>query len=281
MLNFFKRKVDPKTELKKVLSDASLPSFPTAVMNALEKVRSADASSQEVAKAVSVDPGITAKLLGAVNSASYAMRHRIRSIDHAVSILGRNELESMLLSMGTRDVLPRNSVPGYDASRFWVTAARRATTARSLAERIAPRTCSESFTASLLQDMAVPLLAIRREDYGPVLEQWHRGSEDLAKLERETFDWDHAEVATWMCAEWKFPDELTDAIAAHHGTTDGDPAGLAAVNLVAPLREVDEEIGIERLVETAHDSYGLSKDETKQLVEESFESAREISQLFS
>ena len=40
MLNFFKKKqIDPKEQMKAVLGEYELPSFPVIVMSALEKVR--------------------------------------------------------------------------------------------------------------------------------------------------------------------------------------------------------------------------------------------------
>ena len=283
MLNIFKKKqIDPKEQMKAVLGDYHLQSFPVIVMNALEKVRDIDASNSEISELVASDPGLSVRLLTTVNSAAYALRHKVNNIDHAVSLMGRGELESLLISMAVHEVIPTENVPGFDTHRFWGSAARRAALARGLADLIDPSSRSESFTAALLQDMAIPILALQRaDDYGPVLEHWHANGADLATLEREAFGWDHATVAMWMCDDWGFPDRIAEAIGAHHGTDDDELVALPAVSLVSVLREQeDASSGVEQLVENAFEDYNLPKDQVIELVDESFAAAEDISRMF-
>ena len=283
MLKLFKKKKpDAKRQLREVLGDCELPSFPAILAAALEKVRDPDGPLHEIGDLVATDPGLTVRLLSTVNSPAFALRHKVRSIHHAVSLLGRSQLESILISMAVSQSLPSRAARGFEPSRFWITAAKRATTARALADRIDPSTQSESFTASLLQDLAVPILSHRRErEYGPLLEHWHNSVDDLAALERREFGWDHAAVGGAMCEEWRFPERQAQAIAEHHDEADDDPPALPAVRLVAALREIEEQAGIERLVERTRETYGVPADETIALVRASFESADEISRLFT
>lgn len=282
MLNFFKKKkIDPKEQMRAVLGDYQLPSFPVIVMSAMEKVRDADASNAEISELVASDPGLSVRLLTTVNSAAYALKHKVNSIDHAVSLMGRGELESVLISMAVHEVMPTENIPVFDTQRFWGAAARRAALARGLADLIDPSSRSESFTAALLQDMAIPILAQQRaDDYGPVLEHWYANGIDLATLERETFDWDHATVAMWMCDDWGFPDRIAEAIGAHHGSND-DLVALPAVSLVGVLREQGESTGVEQLVESTHENYGLTREQVVELVDTSFAAADDIARMFA
>jgi HD-like signal output (HDOD) protein len=283
MLNIFKKKqIDPKEQMKAVLGEYQLQSFPVIVMNALEKVRDADASNPEISDLVATDPGLSVRLLTTVNSAAYALRHKVSNVDHAVSLMGRGELESVLISMAVHEVMPADNIPGFDAHRFWGAAARRAALARGLADLIDPSSRSESFTAALLQDMAIPILAQQRaDDYGPVLERWHANGADLATLEREAFGWDHATVAMWMCDDWGFPDRIAEAIGAHHGTDDDELVALPAVSLVSVLREQDDATsGVEQLIENACENYNLPEEQVIELVDSSFAAAEDISRMF-
>lgn len=264
--------------IQAAIGDFELPSFPAVTMRALEAARNPEVTTSTIADIVATDPGLTTRLLNTVNSAAFALRHEVRSVHHAISMLGRNQLESILIAVAVGGALPGSPAPGFEATRFWRTAAQRAALASSLADRLDPARKSESFTAALLQDMALPLLAHHRgEDYGPLLLQWHNGQEDLVQLEREAFDWDHAVIGEAMCARWKFPAGLAEAIAGHHE----DEIGIPAVDLVAVLREVDVEYGLDQLVERAKSTFGLSEDETSKLVHESFETANGMARLFS
>ncbi|MGB5306156.1 MAG: HDOD domain-containing protein [Gammaproteobacteria bacterium] len=284
MLQLFKRKNhSPREEMQAVLGDYELPSFPVIVLNALEKVRDEQASPTAIAEVVASDPGLTVQLLKTVNSAAYSLKHKVENIDHAVSLLGRGELETILISVGVREVLPVVEIPGFDMQRFWCTAARRAATARALADLIDPSRRSESYTAALLQDMAIPVLAQRRpDDYGPLLERWHAtDNADLAELERAAFGWDHAMVAMWMCADWDFPERLIQAIGAHHGNGADGLAALPAVSLVALLRESERNPGVQALIDAAVSSHGLAPEQLDELVTASFEAAEDIARMFA
>lgn len=268
--------------MRAVLGDYELPSFPVIVMNALEKIRNTDASNGEIADLVASDPGLSVRLLTTVNSAAYALKQKVTSVEHGVSLMGRGELESILISMAVHQVMPADDTPGFDTQRFWCTAAHRAALARQLADLIDPSSRSESFTAALLQDMAVPILAQQRtDDYIPVLQRWYETGADLAELERETFGWDHARVAMWMCDDWGFPARMAEAIGSHHGAGDEDLHELPAVSLVAVLLEQDTASGIEQLVDNAYTEYGLDRDVVMDLVETSNVSAQEIARMFS
>lgn len=280
MLGLFKKKKkDAKESLRVALGDIELPTFPSVVTCALDRVRDDEASTAEISDLLASDPGLSVRLLGTVNSAAFAMRHRVRNVHHAISLLGRNQLESLLISIAVRDALPGKPANGYDVKRFWRTAARRATAAKALAGLIDPSAHSESFTASLLQDLAIPLLSQHQGDaYGAVLDQWHNAPCELAQLERDAFGWDHAEIAGSVCREWGFPDTLVNAIEGHHSAVGS--TSLPAVQLVAPLREVLEQPGIDQVVELSFERYQVQKDVIIELLAVSFESAEEIARMF-
>jgi len=285
MLGFLARKKkDPQAELRRVLGDYDLPSFPGVVMQTLQRLRAPDASAQQIAEALSGDPGLSVMVLKAVNSAVYALRRRVDSVEQAITLLGFSTVESLVLSVAVGNALPKTPAPGFDNKRFWLAAARRAASARALAARLHPATAAASFTAALLQDMALPVLACEQSaKYGPLLEHWHNNLEDLAALEQQAFGWNHPEVATWMCSEWALPEGLACSIGAHHGVHGPGNEGLEcppAVAMVSHLRESEQCLGVDRIVQIAHEQFGLKEDDTSELLEESFDAAEELARLF-
>ncbi len=263
--------------LERALGDFELPTFPTVVLEALSLIRDPEASMRAVAARIALDPGLSVALLQQANSAAYALRREVRGVQHAATLLGRARLESALLAVGVRKVLPKHTAPALVAGRFWRTAAHRAVVARTLADRIHPATRDETFTASLLQDMALPLLAHARErEYAPLLDAW--GGLVLATAEQSEFGWDHAQVGGWMCGSWSFPSRLTAGIGEHHA--DIESSALPAATLVGRLRDPDDQQGREALLEDARALYALSPDEVIGWLEASREAADELAALF-
>ncbi len=279
-----RKKKDPRAELRKVLGDHDLPVFSGVVMQTLERMRDPRSSPAQIAAVMAADPGLSVRVLKSVNTAAYSLRRKITSLDQAIGLLGLATVESLVLAVAVKDSLPTAPAQGYDATRFWRAAARRATTARAIAARFHPAQAAESFTAALLQDMAIPVLASDEiGSYGALLEHWHNSDDDLAVLEHAEFGWNHPEVATWMCDEWVLPEALASSIGAHHGVVGEGTEGLVcppAVTLVSHLREPEDRDGSDRLVEAVHDEFGVATDEVVVLVEESFDNAEELAALF-
>lgn len=274
--------VDPEAELKAILDGYELPTFPAIYLEALQQVRDESASTAALADTLATDPGLTMRLLRTVNSAAFGLRSEVTSVHHAVSLLGRASVESMLLSLASHAALPTDPHPGFEPARFWRTAARRAAMARALADCSDPSERSECFTAALLQDMALPMLATRFGDrYSDLLQRWHEGDGELQLMERDTFGWDHTRVGLLMCAEWDFPESIAEAIAAHHGSDSPDLHALTPVTLVARIREVDEASDLDPLVDDIRTTMGLEPDRVRTLIDESFTNAEEIAQQFA
>ena len=280
-LKFRRKKVeDPAAGLRDVLGpNTELPTFPTTVIKSLEVLRDSDSDAKDVAKVVGADPGLTVRLLKLVNSAGFSPAKPVNSVDQAVAVAGFGAVESLVLSVGVNAALPKNAVEGFDQARFWRTASRRATTARAFAGQLHPVSASLSFTAGLLQDMAVPLIAGARQDYGPVLQAWHEGGEDLDQLEASAFEWNHGSIAEMLCSQWELPAALASAIGGHHSDSDDEevPAGVL---LAAPIRESDRPDVIEGIVTRASEQYGMAADEVVELLAAAETEAVEVASLF-
>lgn len=280
MLKLLKKnkKASPAQELRAVLGDAEIPTFPTPVIKSLEALRSPDSAATDVAAALGMDPGLTVRLLKLVNSAGFSPSRPVNSVDQAVAVAGFGAVESLVLSVGVSAVLPKKPVEGFDQTEFWRAASRRATIASAFATELHPATSSLSFTAGLLQDMAVPLLAVTRDDYGPLLVEWHNGGEDLHQLEEENFNWEHGAVAKWLCQEWELPSALADAISAHHQT--GSSLAPPGVQLAAPFREEDRPDILEEVIVRADEEFGLKPDRTAAMIEQAEADAEDVASLF-
>ncbi len=273
-----RRSKDHRAELQAVLGEAEVPTFPASVIRSLEALRSPDSAATDVASVLGMDPGLTVRLLKLVNSAGYSPARPVTSVDQAVAVAGFAAVESLVLSVGVNTILPSTRVEGYEPAQFWRAASRRATIARAFADELQPATSSLSFTAGLLQDMAIPLLAVARQDYRPLLIEWHNGGDDLHQLEAETYSWVHGQVGEWLCLEWDLPIDLARAISGHHDI--GAEAVPAGVQLAAPLREQDRPDIVDLVVDRARDEFGLETDRVVSLIEQASSDADDVAMLF-
>jgi HD-like signal output (HDOD) protein len=281
MFKFLKRStVDPRLQLQKALGEFSLPTFPSVVLEALDAIHDPEIDARAMAKILATDPGLTVRVLKTVNSASFSSIRKIDNIRQAVSLMGLSTLEALILSVSIADALPRVDNPCYDFADFWGAAALRATLCRSLADRICPTQRIECFTAGLLQDMALPFLVKQHpEQYAEILTTWRAGDADLAVLERQEFDWDHAEVATWLCSAWDLPEQLSICIGKHHGSMEFEGAVPLPVQLVSCIRDCRENDGLAAFEAAAREKCGFDDNAVADLVTASREAATELKQM--
>jgi EAL and modified HD-GYP domain-containing signal transduction protein len=107
-------------------------SVPTASIGALRLaagISAADTSVDELEKAISLDPGLSLRLLRFVNSAAFSLRHQVNSVRQAIALLGARTVRqwAMLLVLS-----------GIDEQRgpLLITALSRGRTCEAIARRL-------------------------------------------------------------------------------------------------------------------------------------------------
>lgn len=264
---------DPEAALIELVGKAELPVFPGTVLRAVQQLSDPELDLVTVADVLAADPGITVRLLQLANSPAFSPRSPVMTVHQAVVLMGRNQLESMLIATGTRDALPSTPVPGFEPTTFWEIAAERATIAAALADAVDPRRKSEHFTSALLQDMAQPLLLSANAAYVDVARKWGDVHQDLAEHEQEELGWTHGEVGQLLCQHWHFPDALAQAISHHHDPLDTLDDLFGVVQWLAML---NERAAAHADLEAAAVRIGVEPGSLVTLIEEAREASNEV-----
>ena len=281
MFKFIRRKDrDPRKELQEMLGQFELPTFSSSMVDLLGLLRDPEIPMAEVASRVEMDPGLTVRVLRLINSTGFGLMTQVSNLQHAVSLLGRSRLESLVLTFAATDGISVE-MDGLDANHFWGAAARRATLARNLAQHLHAGTQAEAFTAGLLQDIAVPVLAsVKPGEYREILQRAH--SEDGLRLdlkEREVFGFDHATVGALMAEDWGLPTYLVEAIGGHHELRE-DYTAEPAVRLVATVSYWPENVGAAAIQKIAEEEFGIEADLMEDMIARSFADAEQFAGMF-
>ncbi len=283
---FKRKKQDPSQALKEMLENYELPSFPKSVMKVLELLREPDAPISDISKLIEADPGMHVTVLKTVNSAAFGLSRKIGNIQHAISLLGRNRLESIILPIAVKNAVPRIELYCLNQQDFWKISAMRACLAKAIAGFLHPTSQAECFTAGLLQDMAVPvLLHIKEQKYCMTLETWNEDKGvSLEKLERETFGLDHQGVGALMAEKWQFPQYLLEAILYHHSTDGANtsiPKAVTAVSQIRYRQELAGEACDDSMLEILRETLDVSSTASEKILEKANREASEFYSIFS
>jgi len=281
-MQLFKRKQqDTREELRELLDGYELPSFPGVVMDVLAKLRDPDTDARSIGEQIQKDPALLIKVLRTVNAATFGLPVQVSNINRATALLGMSRLETIILSHAVKDTISSEKLPWFDARQFWNGAVRRASLARHLALHLHPATEVESFTAGLLQDMAVLVLAsVKQKEYQEIFFALDENKDLwLHKLEQERFSFDHQVVGSLMAEEWDLSEHLVNAISQHHNELidEIDPA----VHLVTYVGSEVVDDRIDEFKTRCNSLYQLDENAVLNLLEKADEDAAELQEMLT
>ena len=213
----------------------NLPSAPEVVTQLAEYLRQEGADIAVLAKMISRDPILAAKMLRLANSPAYGVQRRVSNIHDAVVVLGHKSIETMITAMAVTGRFQAVQIPGYDQRRFWLHNVGTAICARLLAKCVGANTES-AFTAGLIHDIGKLVLAVRfPEHYAAVLDHQRQMDCRLLDAERTVLGFEHSQVGEALATEWKFTAEISKAVSAHHTPEDHPASTLASLIHLADI----------------------------------------------
>lgn len=212
------------SELERRLDRIGLQTQPEVAARVVDLVARPDAQLGDYAKVIKTDPALSGKLLKVANSAYFAQRQPVTTLERACVLLGLERLKSVSLGF----YLARSAADpaGLQLSKeVWGQSVFRACLAAEVARLIAPTLTSEAFIVGLMMDAGIPLLArvAGEETYGPL----HRASSTptaLFRAEMRQLPWAHPDVMTVLASRWRLPAALTRPIIWHHQPPPDTPA---------------------------------------------------------
>jgi HD-like signal output (HDOD) protein len=216
-----------------MLANTHLAALPQGAIRLLELSRDPNCGPADYAEPIEADPGLTGQVLKFVNSSYFGFARKISSIRAGISLVGVRTIKNFALWNAVFSLVPNPRCGPFDLKGIWQDSLRRAVFARAVARLQGIKMAEEIFTAALLQDMAVPLLAKEfPQVYARLLEARNQGRHRLSNLESETFGWTHGQVAGLLARQWNLPEEFAVLIESHSGGVDGKKAGEPGRDIV-------------------------------------------------
>jgi HD-like signal output (HDOD) protein len=223
----------------------NLPSLP-AVYAKLQKIIKDDNSTvSDVAKVVSADSALAARVLQIVNSAFFRLARRISSVEQAVTYLGFKAIRNLALAVEvfTRWPGAGGSIVDLDKLQLHVHAVAAGTTA--LAEKT-PYS-DDAMLAGLLHDIGYWVLVKECPDeLRAAAKHAAEAQIPLYQAETQIIGASHAEIGAYLLGIWGIPYPVVEAVAHHHQperVNQPDFDVLAALVIAHSLTSIDDAAG--------------------------------------
>jgi HD-like signal output (HDOD) protein len=177
-------------------------------------VEDPDCPLGDVGKAVAADPAIALKALRLVNSAYYGLGQRVTSVEHAVNLLGIKVVKNLVYTATVFDTFKDGADYVFRHSIACGVAMRALVESGPQAYDIGHE---EAFVYGIVHDSGKLVL----QEHLP--EEFEKANQlcltegiPIFEAEQRTIGVDHAVLGAALAQNWKLPDELVQAIGAHH-----------------------------------------------------------------
>lgn len=188
----------------------TLPSIPKVVQDVIESFNNEDVAIDEIAKKLSADQVLSAKILRLANSSYYRVSHSIGTVDDAVLMLGFSTVRTLVVSSGLTGSF--QSMIGVDLKLFWRYSLHVAIVAKWLAKKLL-HNADLAFTVGLMHAIGQLVMHAAMPEQTLAIDKI-ASPIDARRLdvERTTFGYDFCDVGAELTKRWRFPAEFSIAI---------------------------------------------------------------------
>ncbi len=203
---------DLQTEYKgKLLAVKDLPTLPTVLSKVSKLVEDPHSSTEQIARVISMDQVLSAKVLKMVNSPVYGFPGRIATIQHALVLLGFNVIKGIIISTSVFDMMEESMTGLWDHSMGCALACS------TIARNLGFKDPEEYAVAGLLHDIGKVLAVVQLpECKQDIVNAVKKDDLNYIQAENTVLGFGHDRINLWMAGHWNLPLKLKEGLAFHH-----------------------------------------------------------------
>jgi len=216
-------KTDKKSNINSFVKKIKdLPTLPQYMLKASKIVNNPQSSAKDLAKVISEDQVLTARLLKLVNSSFYGFPQKVTTVTSAIVLLGFEAIRNLLLSTSIMDIFSKGLGSKENAEQLWNHVLCCGVVSKVIGEKINYHDTEELFVAGLLHDIGktVELITFPQK-FEEINEISKRRNVMVKEIEEEIFGIGHDSLGKLLATYWKLPKTLQDVMEYHH-TIEGE-----------------------------------------------------------
>jgi HD-like signal output (HDOD) protein len=203
-----------------------LPTFPAIATKLLKTLNDDSADIKTMVELLRSDAAFSAEILRRANSASMGLRSQVSSLQHAIMLLGFEQMRQLAMAVSMSTYL-KPSMKMASLKKCWTHSLATA----NLADRVARKLQFEhdrAYTAGLLHHIGLFGLMVH---YPVEYDGFFATSpeQSLREWEAENFGLDHCEAGDSLSEMWDFPPEIRHAAAHHEDSPEAGQLDLTTI----------------------------------------------------
>jgi len=217
-----------------------LPVMPQIAADLLQLRNSKDATVEQLAETIVIDPAISAQVIRYANSSFFGQSGKVKSLSDAIfRVLGYETVMHLALGISMGKVFHLSAGGPVGQTRIWQNATYSAALCQKLASKTdwnQPLKPGIAYLCALLHNIGFMVIGqLFKHEFqwlNKVIQVEHEAPVTL--VEQRLLGVDHTDVATILMTEWNMPEEVI-AVAQHHhdDNYNGDHAGYVKLMQIA------------------------------------------------
>lgn len=216
-----------------------LPPIPGVFAELAELLQDDDVDLRTLGGVIAKDPSMAVNVLRLANSAFYGLANKVKTLEHAVTMLGIREITSLCMAcQAARIFKPAHGEKTIDLQSFWRHSVATGVLAKVFCTefRITPN--SQAYLAGLMHDVGKIILdRFLHSEYRKVVQLTFDENMALIEAEKQVLGETHATVGGWLIEKWKLP-HLFGAVTSFHHSIGRAPAESRLMVAVVSLADL-------------------------------------------
>jgi len=223
------------TDLEQIIMAAGdLPTIPVVATKVMQLMEDENSTADDLARVVSSDPAVAARVLKISNSSFYGAQRQIQTLPHAIMMLGFVTLKSVVVTASVKQVYHPY---GLTEKLLWEHSFGAGLAARLIAQELRQINPDEAFLGGLFHDIGKQIMNyLDKDKFQEVMQICYNEKIPFETAERMLFPYTHEEAGALVLKKWNFPEQMIKAVMAHHDldlSDDEDPYLINLANVVS------------------------------------------------
>mgnify|MGYP003627188544 CR=1 FL=1 len=227
-----------------ILRGIVIPPCPQIVADIQLELAMPDSDINVIADLINRDAGIAGSVLKAINSPLFGLAGKVKSVSHAVSLLGLKSVINIVTALSLKKVLSDDGISAMN--RFWDTASDVANAATIVSKYTKLGAPDEAYSIGLFHDCGIPLMMMKFPSYMNVLEEAYASVDKrLIDIESTHYKTDHTVLGFYTAKAWTIPKHVCEVISVHHcckSVFDSNPDTRTPVKDLLAVLKIAEHI---------------------------------------
>ena len=212
-----------------------IPSIPLLLIRILQELNDDAESSNKLEELILHDPALSARILRLANSAYYSFGSEVKTISHAIVLLGTGLVKSLAIGVTIFDCFTKGmKCEAALINELWTHSFGVGLLAQDIWTRRSDRKEGEfAFLCGLLHDLGMVVFFKNYPTHYCFLfaNEKSETDSDISAWELDYYGADHAAIGAMLAKQWDFPSELTAVLGKHHHALDSGSALVCAVSI--------------------------------------------------